>query len=97
MHCLLDAAGVKVVPIDRAVARRAARLRAEHTSLRLPRQLRFVFMVASRRATAPAPVVAGMSDRASALAAQRAWEPEAGQDGGVEELRDRGDPFAVEG
>ena len=32
----LDAAGVKVVPIDRAVARRGARLRADHSSLRLP-------------------------------------------------------------
>jgi hypothetical protein len=38
-----------------------------------------------------------MSDRASALAAQRTWEPEAGQDAGVETLRDRGDPFAFEG
>jgi predicted nucleic acid-binding protein len=35
VDAFLDAAGVKVVPIDRAVARRAARLRAEHTSLRL--------------------------------------------------------------
>jgi predicted nucleic acid-binding protein len=32
----LDAAGITVVPVDRAVARRAAQLRAEHTSLRLP-------------------------------------------------------------
>ena len=31
-----DAAGISVVPIDRAVARRAAVLRAEHQSLRLP-------------------------------------------------------------
>lgn len=31
-----DAAGIAVVPIDRAVARRAAALRAEHHSLRLP-------------------------------------------------------------
>jgi predicted nucleic acid-binding protein len=32
----LDAAGIAVVPIDRAIARRAAALRAEHPSLRLP-------------------------------------------------------------
>ncbi len=32
----LDAAGIAVVPVDRAVARRAARLRADHPSLRLP-------------------------------------------------------------
>ncbi len=32
----LDAAGITVVPVDRAVARRAARLRADHPSLRLP-------------------------------------------------------------
>ncbi len=31
-----DAAGIAIVPIDRAVARRAAVLRAEHQSLRLP-------------------------------------------------------------
>ena len=31
-----DAAGISIVPIDRAVARRAAVLRAEHQSLRLP-------------------------------------------------------------
>lgn len=31
-----DAAGISIVPIDRAVARRAAMLRAEHQSLRLP-------------------------------------------------------------
>lgn len=30
-----DAAGISIVPIDRAVARRAAVLRAEHQSLRL--------------------------------------------------------------
>ena len=30
------AAGISIVPIDRAVARRAAVLRAEHRSLRLP-------------------------------------------------------------
>ena len=30
-----DAAGISIVPIDRAVARRAAALRAEHESLRL--------------------------------------------------------------
>jgi predicted nucleic acid-binding protein len=31
-----DSAGVSIVPIDRAIARRAAALRAEHQSLRLP-------------------------------------------------------------
>jgi predicted nucleic acid-binding protein len=31
-----DAAGIEIVPLDRAVARRAATLRAEHRSLRLP-------------------------------------------------------------
>ena len=31
-----DATGIAIVPIDRAVARRAAVLRAEHQSLRLP-------------------------------------------------------------
>jgi predicted nucleic acid-binding protein len=32
----LDSAGIAVVPIDRAIARRAAALRAKHPSLRLP-------------------------------------------------------------
>jgi predicted nucleic acid-binding protein len=32
----VDAAGISIVPIDRAVARRAALLRADHQSLRLP-------------------------------------------------------------
>lgn len=32
----LDAAGVRFVTVDRAIARRAAELRAEHASLRLP-------------------------------------------------------------
>jgi predicted nucleic acid-binding protein len=32
----LDSAGIAVVPIDRAIARRAAAVRAEHPSLRLP-------------------------------------------------------------
>jgi predicted nucleic acid-binding protein len=36
VDAFLDAAGVKIVPVDRAVARRAARLSAEHSSLRLP-------------------------------------------------------------
>ena len=36
VDAFLDAAGVKIVPVDRAVARRAAQLRAEHSSLRLP-------------------------------------------------------------
>jgi predicted nucleic acid-binding protein len=31
-----DAAGISIVPIDRAIARRAAALRAAHRSLRLP-------------------------------------------------------------
>jgi predicted nucleic acid-binding protein len=31
-----DSAGITVVPIDRAIARRAATLRAEYSSLRLP-------------------------------------------------------------
>lgn len=31
-----DAAGISIVPINRAIARRAAVLRAEHQSLRLP-------------------------------------------------------------
>jgi predicted nucleic acid-binding protein len=32
----LDSASIAVIPIDRAIARRAAALRAEHESLRLP-------------------------------------------------------------
>jgi predicted nucleic acid-binding protein len=36
VDAFLDEAGVAVVPIDRAVARRAADLRARHPSLRLP-------------------------------------------------------------
>jgi predicted nucleic acid-binding protein len=32
----LDAAGVRLVPVDRTVARTAARLRADHPSVRLP-------------------------------------------------------------
>jgi uncharacterized protein len=32
----LNAAAIKVAPVDRAIAHRAARLRAEHRSLRLP-------------------------------------------------------------
>lgn len=32
----LEAAGAKFVPVDRAVARRAAELRSQHQSLRLP-------------------------------------------------------------
>jgi predicted nucleic acid-binding protein len=32
----LDAAGVRLVPTDRTIARRAARLRADNASLRLP-------------------------------------------------------------
>ena len=36
VDAFLDAAGVKVVPVDRVIARRAAQLRAEHNALRLP-------------------------------------------------------------
>ena len=36
VDAFLDAAGVRVVAVDRAIARRAARLRADHPSLRLP-------------------------------------------------------------
>jgi predicted nucleic acid-binding protein len=36
VDAFLDEAGVAVVPIDRAVARRAADLRGRHPSLRLP-------------------------------------------------------------
>ena len=36
VDAFLDAAGVKVVPVHRSVGRLAARLRAEHSSLRLP-------------------------------------------------------------
>ncbi len=32
----LDSASIAVIPVDRAIARRAAALRAEHPSLRLP-------------------------------------------------------------
>ena len=32
----LEAAGVRFVPVDRAIARRAARLRADHPALRRP-------------------------------------------------------------
>ncbi|MBV8735101.1 MAG: PIN domain-containing protein [Solirubrobacterales bacterium] len=32
----LDSAAIAIVPVDRAIARRAAALRAEHPSLRLP-------------------------------------------------------------
>jgi predicted nucleic acid-binding protein len=32
----LDSANIAVIPVDRAIARRAAALRAEHPSLRLP-------------------------------------------------------------
>jgi predicted nucleic acid-binding protein len=36
VDAFLDAVGVKVVPVDRVIARRAAQLRAEHNALRLP-------------------------------------------------------------
>jgi len=36
VDAFLDAAGVTVIAVDRAIARRTARLRAEHPSLRLP-------------------------------------------------------------
>jgi predicted nucleic acid-binding protein len=36
VDAFLDRAGVTVAPVDRAIARRAASLRARHSSLRLP-------------------------------------------------------------
>lgn len=36
VDAFLDAAGVSVVPVNRVIARRAARLRADHAALRLP-------------------------------------------------------------
>ena len=42
-----DAAGISIVPIDRAVARRAAALRAEHHSLRLPDAMSLAAAVAT--------------------------------------------------
>jgi predicted nucleic acid-binding protein len=43
----LDAAGVRLVPVDRAIARSAARLRAEHPALRLPDALSLATALAS--------------------------------------------------
>ena len=43
----LDSAGIAVVPIDRAIARRAAALRAEHPSLRLPDAMSLATAVAT--------------------------------------------------
>lgn len=42
----LDAAGITVVPVDRATARRAAALRVEHRALRLPDALSLAIAVA---------------------------------------------------
>jgi len=36
VDAFLDEAGITVMPVDRAIARRAARLRSQHPSLRLP-------------------------------------------------------------
>jgi predicted nucleic acid-binding protein len=36
VDAFLDEAGISVIPVDRGIARRAARLRAQHSSLRLP-------------------------------------------------------------
>lgn len=43
----LDAAGVAVVPVDRAIARHAAALRADHPSLRLPDALSLATAIAT--------------------------------------------------
>jgi len=43
----LDSAGITVVPIDRAIARRAAALRAERPSLRLPDAMSLATAVAT--------------------------------------------------
>ncbi len=45
-----DAAGISVVSIDRAVARRAAVLRAEHQSLRLPDAISLATAIVSESA-----------------------------------------------
>jgi predicted nucleic acid-binding protein len=47
VDAFLDAAGVNIVPVDRAVARRAARLRADHASLRLPDAMSLATALAS--------------------------------------------------
>jgi predicted nucleic acid-binding protein len=36
VDAFLDEAGIRVIPVDRAIARRAAQLRAQHSALRLP-------------------------------------------------------------
>lgn len=43
----LDSAGIAVIPIDRAIARRAASLRAQHPSLRLPDAMSLATAVAT--------------------------------------------------
>jgi len=43
----LDAAGVRLVPTDRAIARRAAQLRVDHRSLRLPDALSLATAIVS--------------------------------------------------
>ena len=46
----LAAAGISIVPIDRAIARRAAALRAEHRSLRLPDAISLATAIANEAA-----------------------------------------------
>jgi predicted nucleic acid-binding protein len=46
----LAAAGISIVPIDRAIARRAAALRAEHRSLRLPDAVSLATAIANEAA-----------------------------------------------
>ena len=43
----LDSAGIAVVPVDRMIARRAAALRAEHPSLRLPDSMSLAVAIAT--------------------------------------------------
>jgi hypothetical protein len=73
-------------PLPRHHPARQDRLRADRRRRHRGRRLR---RVARRQPP--------LKDRASVLAAQRPREPEAGEDAGVEKLRDRGDLFAFEG
>jgi predicted nucleic acid-binding protein len=50
VDAFLDAAGVNIVEVDRAVARRAARLRADHASLRLADAISLATALASNAA-----------------------------------------------
>jgi predicted nucleic acid-binding protein len=43
----LDAAGIAIVPVDHSVARRAAAIRVEHQSLRLPDAMSLAVAIAS--------------------------------------------------